>query len=280
MNQLRIIHASCRKPHGENRDALEGLHDMIDDTFNSLSNSATWPFARPHQLYLTGDQIYADDVADSLLLMIMDASKALLNWNESLLVFDPDDDTIMPGMRSMHIKDEANFTAEPQYTKSHLIKLGEFYSMYLFVWSPILWDALPPTLTEVRDAGGIVSNETVFGIERYLMIDFKNSLPKIRKALANIPVYMILDDHEITDDWNLSSKWIEDVYSSSWGKRIISNGLTAYAIFQHWGNKPSDFNSGQPGADLLALLGTITADFANIEKIVLPVPDNLIGPTL
>lgn len=77
MNNLRILHGSCRKPHGEGEDALEIVDHMITSTVND-------PLQRPHQFFMTGDQIYADDVADALLYMIIDASSTLMNWTESL----------------------------------------------------------------------------------------------------------------------------------------------------------------------------------------------------
>ena len=40
-------------------------------------------------------------------------------------------------------------------------------------------------------------------------------LPKVQRALANVPTYMMLDDHEITDDLFLSPTWRDRVLSSS-----------------------------------------------------------------
>ncbi|MBD0311702.1 MAG: PhoD-like phosphatase, partial [Microcoleus sp. T3-bin5] len=60
LNYLRIVHGSCRKPHGNGRDALPILDNSIEQ-FAGMANS------RPHQLFLTGDQIYGDDVADAML---------------------------------------------------------------------------------------------------------------------------------------------------------------------------------------------------------------------
>ena len=79
LNKLRLIHGSCRKPHAEGYDALATLHGLINQNASS-------PLDRPHQLLLTGDQIYADDVADGLLLMLMDASRTLLQWSETLVI--------------------------------------------------------------------------------------------------------------------------------------------------------------------------------------------------
>src|SRR5687768_10181808 len=63
LNKLHIIHGSCRKPHGPSNDALQILDNLIRNSVTNLDE-------RPQQLYLTGDQIYADDVADSLLAML------------------------------------------------------------------------------------------------------------------------------------------------------------------------------------------------------------------
>ena len=90
--------------------------------------------------------------------------------------------------------------------------------------------------------------------ERRLHVEmFYNDLPKARRALANVPVYMMLDDHEVTDDWNLNPMWKDRVYTNALGKTILRNGILAYAMFQGWGNDPEYFESG-PAAELLSLV--------------------------
>ena len=84
LNQVRLIHGSCRKPHGEGYDAMEGVHEMI---LTAVSGTSINAINRPHQLFLTGDQIYADDVADVLLFMIDDAASALFGWDENYTPF-------------------------------------------------------------------------------------------------------------------------------------------------------------------------------------------------
>ena len=81
LNYLRIVHGSCRKPHGNGRDALPILDNSIEQ-FAGMANS------RPHQLFLTGDQIYGDDVADAMLWALTDAGDTLLGWEESLPLMD------------------------------------------------------------------------------------------------------------------------------------------------------------------------------------------------
>ncbi len=70
----------------------------------------------------------------------------------------------------------------------------------------------------------------------------KQTLAKVRRALANISTFMIFDDHEITDDWNLNPSWRDRVFTSPLGKAIVRNGMMAYALFQDWGNHADKYN--------------------------------------
>jgi hypothetical protein len=67
---------------------------------------------------------------------------------------------------------------------------------------------------------------------RRVMQAFRTGLPKVRRALANVATYMIFDDHEITDDWNLNATWVDRVNTSPSGGAILRNGLLAYALCQ------------------------------------------------
>jgi hypothetical protein len=64
----------------------------------------------------------------------------------------------------------------------------------------------------------------------------------MRKILANTATYMILDDHEITDDFNITPEWTDTVRSKPLGARIVTNALIAYWFFQGWGNDPLSDN--------------------------------------
>jgi len=67
---------------------------------------------------------------------------------------------------------------------------------------------------------------------------FYNGLPKVRRTLANVPTYMMMDDHDATDDWNLNPIWVERVNNTTFGRAILRNALASYAVFQDWGNDP------------------------------------------
>lgn len=259
LSRLRILHGSCRKPHGENRDGLAAAHHLIETSYWAQSPSDPWALIRPHLLMCTGDQIYADDVADTMLAMCTDFGETLLGWPtpEALPGFSPPRTpaSLAPGARSAPVTDVGGFTGsmvdKPALAKSHLIGLGEYLAMYLLVWSPVLWPQTLPTSTAEYDA-----------TERKWVELLRGTLPQVRRALANVIVYMCMDDHEVTDDWNLNREWCRRVWGEvnetthgepkALGKRIVTNALIAYSVYQMWGNTPERYTGGQPGAQVLA----------------------------
>jgi hypothetical protein len=47
---------------------------------------------------------------------------------------------------------------------------------------------------------------------------------------------MIFDDHDISDDWNTSKAWREDMKQTSWWQERVVGGLSSYWVYQHLGN--------------------------------------------
>ena len=95
--------------------------------------------------------------------------------------------------------------------------------------------ALQTTLDQLRTHA-----EKSKGYDRSVetLTTFFEGLPRVRRALANVPTYMVFDDHDVTDDWNIGRAWRDQVQTTKLGRRIISNALVAYALFQDGGNDP------------------------------------------
>ena len=398
LTSLRIAHASCRRINQNLDDGMAWLDDLI-------AKDLIEPNQRLHQLLLTGDQIYADDVPQPLLPQLIERGKALLGKTEFLSVLNPADANKVlfcpadakhfpPGMRHQQIISEARMSTVD--AASHLISFGEFAAMYLFVWSNVLWSleeledfdqsinkfaltsngatidfpenwlsifkrrtfplpgkALREDEKEIPDAllerfvkflfkdlasdelapdklkaalkkeeSGIKANPldpTILDhdklnklseedfkkfVEIYTfaqsltdadLIEFRRfivqlqesfggayktkkdddpqqkltrkeqvrrfyrTLPKVRRAMANVPTLMVFDDHEITDDWNLCPLWRDRVLTAPLGRSILRNGMLAFALFQGWGNDPEKFKQGKH-KDLLDLAEQLFAD--------------------
>jgi hypothetical protein len=82
--------------------------------------------------------------------------------------------------------------------------------------------------------------------------ELRKGLAKVQRALANVPTYMIFDDHDVTDDWNLSPLWRDRVMTTSLGVTLVRNALVAYALFQDWGNDPAKYETSESHRELLA----------------------------
>ena len=74
--------------------------------------------------------------------------------------------------------------------------------------------------------------------------EFHRRLPNVQRALANVPTYMILDDHDVTDDYFLNPVWRTRVLGRKLGQAIIGNAMIAYSLFQDWGNDPAAYTAG------------------------------------
>jgi len=62
------------------------------------------------------------------------------------------------------------------------------------------------------------------------------SEPSVRWLLSVIPTAMIFDDHDVHDDWNISSAWRRDYEAKPWWRPRITGAFMSYWIYQHLGN--------------------------------------------
>jgi hypothetical protein len=243
-----LLHGSCRKPH---HPAEEGL--LCADR---LLAANPVPEQRPALLMMSGDQVYADDVAGPMLRAIHALIDRLGLFDEHLdgaVVSDSaalydhpasyyNRADLLPALKSNDTLRERFFggARKPIFTSSsadnHLVTLAEVMAMYLLVWSPVPWTLIEPQPPQLQEKE----------LQRYqqeqVCIDaFVQGLGGVARVFAHLPCLMIFDDHDITDDWNLSAKWEETAYGHPFSKRIIGNALLAYLLCQGWGNNPDAF---------------------------------------
>jgi hypothetical protein len=254
LTDVRLVQASCRKVHAQSVDALIFLD-------NELAQPSTFapPPKRVQQLFFTGDQIYADDVGDAVLVIIQDVAAKLIGDtvlvdNAQLPHLTATDTSLRPGQRQDFVVNKCAFTPDEtpyQAAKSHLLFFGEYCAMYLLMWSPVLWSQSLPLAqfsdiypTVILGSSGVKpASVKLFDSETDGITSFVASLPSIRRVLANVSSYMILDDHDVTDDFYMNRQWVNNVIASAAGLTVIRNALLAYAIFQGWGNDPDNSSS-------------------------------------
>ncbi len=78
--------------------------------------------------------------------------------------------------------------------------------------------------------------------EQAIIEAFVEGLPQCARLMAHVPSLLIFDDHDVTDDWNLTADWERCAYGHPFSKRIIGNALVAYLLCQGWGNAPDKLN--------------------------------------
>ncbi|MEH6434403.1 alkaline phosphatase family protein [Massilia sp. DD77] len=262
-----ILFGSCRKPHHPARDGLARADALLADHIDRAEE-------RPAMLMMCGDQVYADDVAGPTLAAIHALIRRLGLYGECLdgaVVADSEAlyrhpagyyrrVELLPAARSNDALRDRFFggSEKPIFTTAnahnHLVTLAEVMAMYLLVWSPVPWrlvaDAPPPALAPRYADRWRRESDALAG--------FCRDLPRAARLLAHVQTLMIFDDHDITDDWNLSAKWDTTVYEHPFARRIVGNALIAYMLCQGWGNRPEVFETALD--EMAALAATAAAD--------------------
>ena len=246
-----LLHGSCRKPHHASADGLVTVDTVVA---KARQTPEQWPAA----LLMTGDQVYADDVAGPTLVAIHALIRRLGLYGECLegatvasseeLMSHPatyyQREQLLPAFKSNEALRERFFggVEKPVFTTSsahnHLVSLGEVLAMYLLVWSPVPW-----TLIELRMPPLDDEMAQRYAHEASCIESFRKGLPQVARALAHLPSFMIFDDHDITDDWNLSARWEQTAYGHPFSRRIVGNALLGYLLCQAWGNVPDEFSA-------------------------------------
>jgi hypothetical protein len=312
---LRLAHCSCRRPAAGSVDAFAAITPLVRQADQ-----------RPHQLYLTGDQVYADDISAGQLTLLVSLAADVIGGSQLLPGFPPDPRTggtgstpvtgaglpgnlanLPPMRRKWLLWQLAGFTGSD--TENHAITFGEFVALHLLAWSPRVWRQIPafaevfkppgitggatapaaaiapwlnrpwfcsaedPTLAETtlkRNWADPAVNTGAFeGFNRaaHHIARYAASTAAVAQLLANTPTYMIFDDHEVADDWNLNGRWASKVYNREWGRFVVRNGLLAFTLMQAWGNDPAQFMGDKPGKKVLDAMPTVVAGGAATADI-------------
>src|SRR4051794_8793448 len=60
--------------------------------------------------------------------------------------------------------------------------------------------------------------------------------PDVRWLLSTVPTAMVLDDHDLRDDWNSSWSWRRQVQEQPWWRDRVEGAFASYWVYQHLGN--------------------------------------------
>ncbi|MBZ2193918.1 alkaline phosphatase D family protein [Pseudoalteromonas arctica] len=243
-----ILHGSCRNAHHPAKDSLVSASHWQNTQRGNNNQGA-------QLLLLSGDQVYADDVAGPMLLAIHQLIKALGIYKEQPLAIELPAD-INEQLYNRHLflpktpwqkrsklgvgywlkKDEPHFSSVKAY--NHLIHFEEYIALYLLNFSAAAWQCVD--IQNTTYLGQSEQSKTIFNAEKTALIDYAKGLSEVERLFANVSTLMMFDDHDVTDDWNLTAGWEQAINENPSSKRIINNGLISYWLFQGMGNDALD----------------------------------------
>jgi len=314
-SNTNIVHGSCRRPGSGYSDYPDSEKDAFGAFDEWMRRKASSVNERPASLILTGDQIYADDVALPIFDAIQKISKDIFGYSEQMECYNEykyastlskfpiqviksfslwstftqtqnDKVTFIDSDKFLskpdpNIKDSWShrrilthrLTSPFGFTtddgEAHLLSFPEYASMYLIVWSPQLWVKY---CVEDKEIQKLIS-------DNYTTLNkYQDYVKACQRVMANCATYMIFDDHDVTDDWNLDQVWESTTKNNKFSRQVISNALIAYYIFQGCGNDPDMFgselvlpvinhlntlmtNKGKPDANAPALYQTMLSKY-------------------
>ncbi|MCW8092672.1 alkaline phosphatase family protein [Alteromonas ponticola] len=248
-NLTNVLHGSCRKPHFDGDDALVQADKLVAQ---DIAGNDT----RPDLLLFTGDQIYVDDVAGPMLQAVQQVVCRLKLFEEHLTGAVIQHSTelkghehnfyqrqqILPQITTNTALSKLFFGAakKPVFTsvnaQNHLISFAEVMAMYILCWSDAMWEHVKFDDSSIKE-----EYKSLFTQELKIITTFSQNLIQVRRVIAHLPTMMIFDDHDVTDDWNLTRGWEEEVYNHPFSSRMVGNALIAYWLCQGWGNAPEHF---------------------------------------
>jgi hypothetical protein len=235
---LRLAHGSCRRDDGPGRDAMAIVDDLLRD-------HRADPGQRLQQLWLTGDQIYANSAAAELMEACTEVGQKLVAGDgpggEYVTLTDPEsgveytyplDGFHFPaGRRLMLMNRVAGFTAVGN--DSHSIGFGEFAAMYLAAWHTNVWPNLLAKL-----------------VARKAVVDGYQAAQDALETLAiDVKKFAEVDIHRERPDIRLGELlYAPDRYYQTWcltpaGARAIDVHLTPGDVEAQWDDADTGLGS-------------------------------------
>jgi hypothetical protein len=100
-------------------------------------------------------------------------------------------------------------------------------------------EGAPQTRAKIRARRGTKTppGEEILDFEEYTWLYHESwREPLIRWLFSTVSVSMLWDDHDMSDDWNISGSWLEEMRERSWWHRRAVDCIVSYWIYQHLGN--------------------------------------------
>ncbi len=138
--------------------------------------------------------------------------------------------------------------------RMHSIEVDHWPNALLLIGDQVYADDPSAAVTErlhARRAGGLgppgvaTGQETVVDeicdFEEYTWLYHESwGSEHVRWLLSTVPTCMILDDHDLRDDWNSSYSWRRQIVTEPWWRSRVIGAFSSYWVYQHLGNLSPD----------------------------------------
>jgi hypothetical protein len=148
-----------------------------------------------------------------------------------------DEDERGRGLDALHTLALSMLESEPERWPELVLLLGD--QVYADEVSPRAMEFIRSKRDTTAPPG-----EEVADFEEYTRL-YRESWgdPVIRWLFSTTSIAMVIDDHDMHDDWNISRSWVEDMRRRPWWQERAVSGLMSYWIYQFVGNlSPRELN--------------------------------------
>jgi hypothetical protein len=141
-----------------------------------------------------------------------------------------DEDERGRGLDALHTLALSMLESEPDRWPELVLLLGD--QVYADEVSPQAREFIRSRRDMTRPPG-----EEVADFEEYTRLYWESwGDPVIRWLFSTVSISMVIDDHDMHDDWNISRSWCEEMRQRPWWQERVTSGLMSYWIYQFIGN--------------------------------------------
>jgi hypothetical protein len=141
-----------------------------------------------------------------------------------------DEDERGRGLDAVHTLALSMIESEPDRWPELVLLLGD--QVYADEVSPQALEFIRSRRDTTRPPG-----EEVADFDEYTRLYLESwGDPVIRWLFSTTSIAMVIDDHDMHDDWNISRSWLEDMNQLPWWPERVVAGLMSYWIYQFIGN--------------------------------------------
>jgi hypothetical protein len=141
-----------------------------------------------------------------------------------------DDDERGRGLDALHTLALSLLESEPDRWPELVLLLGD--QVYADEVSPRAMEFIRSKRDTTAPPG-----EEVADFEEYTRLYWESwGDPVIRWLFSTTSMAMVIDDHDMHDDWNISRLWCEEMRAEEWWQERVEAGLMSYWIYQFIGN--------------------------------------------